>query len=78
MPLTPLPARGESNRGFLAIFPTKACQVQDEDTGNVPAENFFNSLKNERVHGTRYATLAEGIANLFDYIEPLHNHSRRH
>ena len=26
----------------------------------------------------RYATLAEGIANLFDYIEPFYNHSRRH
>ena len=37
---------------------------------NAPTESFFNSLKNERVHGTRYATRDEAIADLFDYIEP--------
>ena len=43
---------------------------------NAPTESFFNSLKNERVHGTRYGTRAEAIADLFDYIEPFYN--RRH
>jgi len=38
----------------------------------------FNSLTNERVYCTRYATRDEAIADLFDYIEPFHNHSRRH
>ena len=45
---------------------------------NAPAESFFNSLKNERVHGTRYRTRAEAIADLFDYIEPFYNRRRLH
>ena len=45
---------------------------------NAPTESFFNSLKNERVHGTRYATRGEAIADLFAYIEPFYNRSRRH
>ncbi len=45
---------------------------------NAPAESFFNSLKNERVHGTRYATRQEAITDLFDYIELFYNRGRRH
>lgn len=45
---------------------------------NAPTESFFNSLKNERVHGTRYATRAAATADLFDYIEAFYNRSRRH
>jgi putative transposase len=45
---------------------------------NAPTESFFNSLKNERVHGTRYATRAKAVADLFDYIEVFYNRSRRH
>ena len=45
---------------------------------NAPTESFFNSLKNERVHGTRYGTRAEAAADLFDYIEPFYNRRRRH
>ena len=45
---------------------------------NAPSESFFNSLKNERVHGTRYRTKAEAIADLFDYIEPFYNRKRLH
>lgn len=41
-------------------------------------ESFFNSLKNERVHGIRYGTRAEAAADLFGYIEPFYNHRRRH
>jgi putative transposase len=43
---------------------------------NAPMESFFNSLKNERVHGTRYATRAEATADLFDYIESFYNRKR--
>ena len=43
-----------------------------------PTESFFNSLKNERVHGTRYATRDEAVTDLFAYIEPFYNRSRRH
>ncbi len=54
---------------------------------NAPTESFFNSLKNERVHGTRYSTRAEVQADLFDYIQPFYplkevllgdNRRRRH
>ena len=45
---------------------------------NAPTESFFNSLKNERVYGTRYATHDEARADLFDYIEVFYNRSRRH
>ena len=45
---------------------------------NAPTESFFNSLKNERVHGTRYATRADAQADLFEYIEVFYNRSRRH
>jgi len=45
---------------------------------NAPTESFFNSLKNERVHGTRYSTWADAEADLFDYIEPFYNPRRKH
>ncbi len=45
---------------------------------NAPTESFFNRLKNERVHGTRYSTQATAEADLFDYIEPFYNRRRQH
>ena len=45
---------------------------------NAVAESFFNSLKNERVHGQRYATREQARADLFEYIEVFYNRSRRH
>lgn len=45
---------------------------------NAPTESFFNSFKNERVHGTSYATRAEAIADAFDYIVPFYNRKRKH
>ena len=45
---------------------------------NAPTESFFNSLKNERVHGARYDTRDEAIADVFDYIEPFYNRRRKH
>ena len=45
---------------------------------NAPTESFFISLKNERVHGTRYGTRAEAEADLFDYIVPFYNRKRLH
>jgi hypothetical protein len=41
-------------------------------------DNFFNSLKNERVHATRYRTHQEAMADLFEYIEVFYSRSRRH
>ncbi len=45
---------------------------------NAPSESWFNSLKNERVHGTRYETRDAALADLFAYIEVFYNRSRRH
>jgi transposase InsO family protein len=45
---------------------------------HAPTESFFNSLKNERVHGTTCATRANAQADLFEYIEVFYNRSRRH
>lgn len=45
---------------------------------NAPAESWFNSFKNERVHGRRFATRAEMAAVGFDYIEVFYNRKRRH
>ena len=44
---------------------------------NAPTERFFNSLKNERVHGTRYATRDDARAGLFDYVEVFYKRSCR-
>jgi putative transposase len=45
---------------------------------NAPSKSFFNSLKNERVHGPRYSVSAEVEADLFDYIEPFDARKRQH
>lgn len=45
---------------------------------NAPTESFFSSLKNERVHATRYRTHQEAKADLFEYIEVFYNRRRRH
>ncbi|WP_244145204.1 IS3 family transposase [Paraburkholderia tuberum] len=46
--------------------------------GHAPTESFFNSLKNERVHATRYRTHQDAKADLFEYVEVFYNRSRRH
>jgi putative transposase len=45
---------------------------------NAPTESWFNSFKNERVHGTRYATRRQATADAFEYIEVFYNRKRRH
>jgi putative transposase len=47
-------------------------------TSGSSGERCFNSLKNERVHGRRYATRAEATADIFEYIEVFYNRKRRH
>jgi transposase InsO family protein len=36
---------------------------------NAVAESFFNNLKNERVHGRRYATRDKSRADVFDSMD---------
>lgn len=45
---------------------------------NAPTESWFNSFKNERVHGIRYATHAAMKAASFEYIEVFYNRTRQH
>ena len=45
---------------------------------NAPSKCFFNSLKNERVHGASYATRNEAASDLFQYIAVFYNRGRRH
>jgi putative transposase len=45
---------------------------------NAPTESFFNSLKNELVHGQRYRTRAQARSAVFEYIEGFYNRTRRH
>lgn len=45
---------------------------------NAPTERWFNSFKNERIHGVRYATHANMKAESFEYIEVFYNRKRQH
>lgn len=45
---------------------------------NAPTESWFNSFKNERIHGVRYTTHAQMKAASFDYIEAFYNRQRQH
>ena len=45
---------------------------------NAPTECWFNSFKNEWVHGIRYATHADMKATSFEYIEVFYNRKRQH
>lgn len=45
---------------------------------NAPTESWFNSFKNERIHGIRYTSHAEMKAAAFEYIEVFYNRKRQH
>lgn len=45
---------------------------------NAPTESWFNSFKNERYHGIRYATHDAMKAASFEYIEVFYNRTRQH
>ena len=45
---------------------------------NAPTESWFNSFKNERIHGCRFATRAQMEAESFEYIEVFYNRKRMH
>ena len=44
---------------------------------NAPMESFWGTLKNELVHHRRYATRAEAIREIREYIEIFYNRQRR-
>ena len=44
---------------------------------NVAAEGFFGRLKRERVNRRHCRTVAEAKADVFDYIERVHNPRKR-
>ena len=45
---------------------------------NAPTESWFNSFKNERVHGIQYTTHAEMKSTAFEYIDIFYNRKRQH
>ncbi len=45
---------------------------------NAPTMSWFNSFKNERVHGLRYTTRSDMTAASFEYIEVFYNRKRLH
>ena len=45
---------------------------------NTLTEGWFNSLKNERIHGRRFVTQAQMKAEGFEYIEVFYNRKRMH
>jgi putative transposase len=45
---------------------------------NAVVESTFGRLKQELVHGERYATREEAMASIFDYVEVFYNRVRRH
>jgi hypothetical protein len=45
---------------------------------NAPTESWFNSFKNERIHGTRFASHRQMEAESFEYIEVFYNRKRQH
>jgi len=45
---------------------------------NAPTESWFNSFKNERVHGWRLRTREQMTAMAFEYIEVFYNRRRLH
>ncbi len=45
---------------------------------NPSTESWFNSVKNERVHGRRYATRAEMTAASFEYMTVFYTRARWH
>ena len=45
---------------------------------NAPTESWFNSFKNERVHGWRLRTREDMTATAFEYIEVFYNRRRLH
>lgn len=57
---------------------TASMNRQGDCWDNTPTEKFFNSPKNERVHGTTYATRADAQADLFECIEAFYNRRRCH
>lgn len=45
---------------------------------NAPMESFWGTLKNELVHHRRYATRAQAVDEITEYIEIFYNRQRRH
>ncbi len=66
-------------RKLLEQFGIKASMSRKGNCyDNAPMESFWGSLKNELVHHCRYATRAEAVASIREYIEIFYNRQRRH
>lgn len=69
----------EEYRKMLSQFGMRASMSRKGNCyDNAPMESFWGSLKNELVHHQRYATRAQAIASVREYIEIFYNRQRRH
>ena len=50
-------------------------RMSAEIVTDAPTESYFNSLKNERVHGGDYRTREEARADVFEYIEMFYKYA---
>jgi transposase InsO family protein len=63
-----------TDEGWLYLGARWTCSIGRSRAGR---PSFFNSLKNERVYGTRYRTHRQAVADSFEYIEMFYNRGRR-
>jgi transposase InsO family protein len=69
----------ESHRGLLvANGITQSMSRKGNCWDNAVSESFFHSLKTELVHHFDFATRAEAMQEIFEYIEVFYNCKRRH
>ncbi len=69
----------ESYRGKLAMHGIEVSMSRRGNCyDNAVVESFFGTLKQELVHGARWATLDEARAAIHDYIEVFYNRQRLH
>lgn len=62
----------------LALFGMRASMSRKGNCyDNVPMESFWGPLKNELIHHRRYATRAEAMGEIREYIEIFYNRQRR-
>ncbi len=65
-------------RGLVASYGLRASMSRKGNCyDNAPVESFWGTLKNELVHHRRYATRAEAITDIREYIDLFYNRQRR-
>jgi putative transposase len=73
------PYASDDYRAVLGAYGIVASMSRTGDCwDNAVAESFFATLKAEHVDHQRYATRAEAVSSISDYVEHFYNPARRH